>query len=423
MAIFKFLVLAGPRSNILERPNSSIVVTTEDLVFTKARLFDERPSQQFRFVTPVVANEKITVDITHIDDGIFALWTNSTTPTKWTKVISGTGAVTQIVDGSDFLARLTNGASGNAEVFQDVVFMSGERVELLKRARTDDAAQPAQLEIQARETGNYLTSDGVTWSSTQQDFKTYADVSMTAGTETFTLESFLQTRLHELTLRIRLHMDGVAATKIHDWDDVQAYPFVNLASIHGHNLLPRIGVELRSSTDNFSGSDDLRATFVVTEPSFFAHLDPEIAARFWRIATTGTSDDAIRFGQWVLGRALGLAEAPDQQGFQITEVQPQRESRAVHTGELWRNNITDLENRNFQVAFRWKDSELVEFRNEVQRRTQRGLSPMVICSENPASMLAVHGRGPSQWQYSLRAFQIQEGSFLFVESPFGASVP
>ena len=48
---------------------------------------------------------------------------------------------------------------------------------------------------------------------------------------------------------------------------------------------------------------------------------------------------------------------------------------------------------------------------------------MVIASANPASMLAVHGRGPPEWNYQLVAFQIQEGGFRFVESPFGASVP
>jgi hypothetical protein len=245
---------------------------------------------------------------------------------------------------------------------------------------------------------------------------------MTSQVSSFRAETFAETRLHELTLRYRIHMDGASASITHEWDDIQLYPWVSFASIHGHNLLPRIEVQLRASTDNFSSSDVLRATFTVQEPSFFVSID-EYAYRWWRIATVGTSTNAIRFGQVVLGQALDLSSSPDQAGLEITEIQPTRESQAVHTGETWRNNITDLENRRFQLNFRMTDANLALFRDEVLRRTSRGLYPMVIATDNPASWLAAHGRGPADFATRLVAYQIQEGGFEFVESPFGASVP
>lgn len=423
MADAFFQVLAGLRANILERENVGIVVSSENTLFRKERLTDHRPSQEFRF-DAAAADDAITVDANQVGNGNLQSWIDANTPNDFSAIVSGSGAVTQTdIGGGDFVARLTNGASGNAEIVQDLVFPSGERIRALWGSRTTNVDSPAEVEVYNRITGKYLTSDGVTWSSTQQNFKTYAGLTQTDQVEEFTLEGPLETLSHEVTIQIRFHMDGAAASRTNDWDDVFLFPFVNYASVHGHNILPRVTVELRSSTDNFSGSDVLQATFELAKPTFFATITTAVAFRYWRILFSGTNDDPIRVGQSAIGQARQLDRNPFQRGFQVNELQPQRTAETVHSGEQWRTNLTDLHQRMIRLRFRWCDTALDQLRDEIMLRTRRGLDPMFIVADDSKKLLATHARVANEFQYRRVALDVEEGDLIITESPFGMSIP
>lgn len=429
------LVLPGIYANILSRPNTTLSASqTPSSLYPISRIANGRPSQVFIFPA-VAADDYVQADINQVPNGTFEDGFTSGVPDGWTDDSSGTGAVAEetssalIADGSGSGLQLTNGASGFGAAYVDVQFISGESVTLDTFAATDDGSEPATLEIQNLETGNYLTSGGV-WQASQADVRTEAGTSLTQATLEFTLEAFSVTRRHLTTLRIRPHMDGVSSGGTqHNWDNILIYPGVTFASLHGHNLDPKVVPSLEHDKVSTFDSTDLtdEGDFTVDEgPVAYISLASTVYDRFWRVpqftGTQSTATGSIEIGEAVLGQATTLSRNPAHSGFDVAYEIPQEELASRVSGEQWRIKHSKYRQRVVGVSFRHRLTHQTQFLNELIDRTNDGVDPVVVYSERSPlqSDLCVYGRKPAgATSFTTEGGEVDQTEITIVESPFG----
>jgi hypothetical protein len=285
------LLLRGEKLSLLERSGSILSASqTPDPLYPLSRLGDTRPSQLFIF--PTRANDEyIMIDVDQYLNGSFENWTGGE-PNDHEINVTGTGAVTEettspIHDGSSSM-EMTNGASGTAEVLQDVEVLAGEQIELRFAAQTSSAGNPATMEIYNPHTGKWLTTSG-TWSARRQNAVSSVLTSMDEDTLSFTVESFADVRKHSFDLEIRYHMDTAAASTTHHWDAIQFITGIDFTSIHAHNMsaaiIPRLSsadYDIAAATVDRSMRYDGSSDYSVRTSEFSGMVDEkEGTISFW----------------------------------------------------------------------------------------------------------------------------------------------
>lgn len=88
----------------------------------------------------------------------------------------------------------------------------------------------------------------------------------------------------------------VLAVTVTTGSGVTLWPRWNALWVLGHNIDPGLTVEARSSTDNFSGSNVLKATMTVRQPFFATYVGAGVDERYVRLAITGTLQAAGYYG-------------------------------------------------------------------------------------------------------------------------------
>lgn len=428
MILAKTLILPGLQANILERPATILTASqTPSALFPLSRLVDGRPSQEFIFPA-LLADEFIQADINQVLNGLLDLW-DAGLPKDWVVILTGTGIITQetisfFVSGSG--ARLTNLAAGNVVMQQDVVALAGEPWRLDLHARTSSAGSPNEIEVQNLTTAKFLDPAGA-WVALQDNVLEPTATALTQQTFDFTVEPFSITRRHFVKLRLRLHMDAAAASVQHNYDNVLMYPGANLASVHGHNIDPRVVAELRSSSDGFAGNNDLEATFQVEDPTFYASLAATVFKRFWRIPKTvginSADSGSLELGEAVLGNAVTLLGSPRQQGIEIAEFLPQEAVETRLTGEQWRMKQGKHQQRTVRLQFNLNSTKQAQLKDEFLRRTNDGVDQVVVVVDSTKPDSAVHGRKPAGETRFQKSGPFKESfEILIQESPFGPSI-
>ncbi len=415
--------------NILERPNTVLSASqTPSNLFPLSRAADGQPDQVFIFPA-VAANDYIQADINQILNESFETWTLSTTPDQWTSAITNDGTVSEHTGSHVNLGgsglQLTNGATGTAESYQDIVVMAGEEMQINAWFRTDDAAENGELEIRNLQTGNYLDNGGA-WMASQTNALEPVTTVLTLTNLSFTVESFAICRSHLVTLRVRVHMDNTAASKTHNYDDVVLFPSVNFASIHGHNIDPRVTVELHSDfADAAFGSLVDHGDFTVSVPTFFLKIATLQKNRYWRVpqftGTQSTVTGALEVGLCFLGQVISLLGAPSQPGLEIAEILPQERAESRLSRKQWRLRHAKHEQRLIQLQFELlTDARETEFRDEVLKRTEYGVQPMVMVIRSDEADKCIHGRRPpGEATFTIVGGEVSETSLLILESAFG----
>jgi hypothetical protein len=420
------LIAPGLLANILERPNTVLSASqAPSTLHPLSRVADGRPSQMF--IYPAIATDDyVQADINQIPNGDLDDFTAGV-PDDFTVVLSGTGGTAEETSSplvfSGTALRMTNGASGNTEVYADIVVLSGEPFQIRGRGATDDAAEPATLEVRNLQTGNYLTSGGA-WQASQADVISLANTATLAlGSVSATVEPFSVTRSHTVTLRVRLHMDGIAANKQHNWDDVLYLPGVLFASVHGHNLDPKITPELHSDDElTFTAPTD-HGDFAVEVPTFYRKLGALVYDRFWRFAWTGTQSTetgSTALGLLWLGNVTALLRTPTNTGLNVAEELPQEEAETRLSGEQWRTKYAKFRRRFVSLKFRHTQTMQTQFRDEILKRTNDGVDPILLVVRDDRPTLCVHGRRPAgRHDFVVEGGEVDNTELIVHESGWG----
>lgn len=425
-------VAPGLYANILERPGSIVSASqVASALYPLTRLYDGRPSQKFIFPA-LAADDYIQVDINQVLNGTLNSFTGND-PDDWTVEESGTGAVTSqsgvIVSGTG--VQLSNGASGAAAIRQDVLCLSGENMLLDLHAATNNADTPYKVEVINVQTGNYLTPAGA-WQAAQDNAVESNETSIAHKTLAFTIEPYSTTRSHIVYLRVRLHMDGSTASRITSFDDVFLIPQVNAASVHGHNLDPKLVVTLRSSDDlsvdtPFAYDDDLEATFTVDVPSFYAVLATPRTKRFWRVpkivGTNSTQTGSIALGEVALLQTRTLIRAPKNRGLEIAEILPQEAQETRVSGEQWRLQHSQFKQRTARLQWNHDTAAAsgmaAQFKGEIFERAKFGVDPIFIIIRDDRTSACLHARVTARASYRVEGGFVESTEATLQESAYG----
>lgn len=421
-------VAPGLLANILERPGTTLSASQTSLaLYPISRIADGRPSQMYLFAT-AAADDYVQADISQLLNGDLEDWTSGA-PDSFTVAVSGTGAVTEettgakVVGGAGSGAKLANGASGTAESYQDLEVLSGEPIQFRASGLTSNADSPAEIECQNLQTGLYLNTSG-TWQAGQTNCLETTSTSLVQVSNTFAVESFLTTRSHSVTLRFRMHMDAAAASREHNWDGLEVIPGVNLASVHGHNLDAKITAELHSDdASDFSGVTD-HGDFTVDVPTFYLKLATTQYYRYWRpLVMTGTQSSVTgpaELGLLFLGNATALLRSPSHSGLSVAELISQEEAATRLSREQWRVKYTKFRQRFASLRFKQTDTMQVQFRDEILKRTNDGVDPMVLIIRDDRTHLCFHGRRPAgRANFVVEGGEVSETELIFEESAWG----
>jgi hypothetical protein len=370
------LVCAGELANLLARA-SVVGATSEATGYPLSYAYDGRSSEEFRFAS-AVADGAVTADLNLIANGSM----ETSTLSGWTDRSVGTSnsigeELTNFDTGAKAMKMIltTAGASNYAQGTWDVSVRAGERMTLNARLRGNGTVY-ARIRVRNLQTGKYLTSGGA-W-GTVQDAGTRQTASYATTAITFTVETFAQCLGPTATLRVTVLANEASNTGTVYADNVYLWPSWDLMSMHGHNVYPTITAQARSSTDNFSGSDVLKATFTLAAPTCYAYLGvTPCDDRYARLKFVGTPHEAIRLGEIVVARVTALARPPSD-GAELTYSHPDIVSETA-AGEQYVRPLAEWPRRVFALKFnRLSATQKAEAENEVFRRSAGRAYPLLV---------------------------------------------
>jgi hypothetical protein len=235
---------------------------------------------------------------------------------------------------------------------QTIAARAGER-------RRISVAGTANVSVQNLSTGKYLTS-GAAW----QAGSTYCLTA--AGTLSYTVESL--TLCQSPTVSLKITWSASTAT---DW------PQWNAAILFGHNLDVGLTVELRSSTDNFSGSNVLEVTGAILQPAFFMKASATVLNRYGRIALTGTNQATGWLGE-VFPCFLETATDAPEIGLEVRLEEPQIRNVGPF-GDAYVYPLATRPRRIVQMQFdQLATTGAIETRQEMVLRGRGGMYQMVV---------------------------------------------
>jgi hypothetical protein len=369
VSIVRFV--AGRRFNILETGRLS--VSSESTTAPRTRLYDGRPSVPYA-AAAAVANLAFTIDgDTLLGDGSMDAWSGGL-PQGWTLVKTGTGGVTQVAAGAGSAAQLASG-TGTVWLKKDIVVRSGEQRDFTIALAVDSGTIKAS--VQNVRTGAYMTAAGA-WQAALTYFasKTYAGSSAYATTTVATtVEDIAVCQADTVTLRLMVGFD--AGSLVGRVDDFYSWPYVDVASIHSHNIAPANPVEWRTSTDNFVSSDVLRATLLPIEPTFYKLLSSPVSARYHKLIVTGTPEQIVETGQAVIA-ATWTSPRNFEAGFEMKRARDARVS-TTESGDVAVIRRSRWSRRVFGLKFDHISPAAYErFALEVFERSGGQENPLVI---------------------------------------------
>jgi len=302
MGLIDVRVMAGERFNLLER--GTVTSSSEDPLFLRNRLWDGRPSGDYRFAS-AGTDDTITVDGDLLGGlGNFE-GADAIDPPGWTESNSGTGNceidTAQKNSGSSSLLMLAG--TGFGQAYREFQARAGEWINISWAIRGDAGTGVAKVRVQNPRTGRYLTP-GAAWTSTLTNLATQAAAAWATGNLTFQVEDFRTNLYQDPVLRVIVINDTGGSA----WaDDVYVTSGVDILTVHGHTIDPLIVPQFRSSTDNFAASDTLEGTATLDPPSFYVLLGARVYRRYWRLKLVGLNvSGPIQLGEMVIGQTTSL---------------------------------------------------------------------------------------------------------------------
>lgn len=419
----KMYYLAGEKLNLLERAVTAPSMTPAAAAsFPATALYDQRPSQIAKFGS-AAADCRVDIDTNLVTNGGF----ETSTLSGWTDSDTGNGASTETTTAGEFVSGAkalkldTVDVAGVAERYQDIVVRAGERLTFRAQMRKTAAGTAAVVgRIKNLSTGKWLTSAGA-WDASTSDALTTTSTTFGLQSRAFTVESWTILQASTVTLRIYFRKASAgAAAEVGLVDDVELIPDVNFCSIHGHNIDPLIAVQLRSSTDNFSGVDTLEATLSMKQPSFFGVLStPGTARRYWRLKLSGTNTAAPYIGELVLGYAEEITKRM-RQGWTIKWRKAQSRTR-TRAGEQF---VTALGGGHPHRIAQWQfrhasEATMLELRDQILRRTLQGEHAAVIVPVDTEDVV-MFGRFTEEWEVAREFPSMWDSDAMFEEAAFPA---
>jgi hypothetical protein len=202
----------------------------------------------------------------------------------------------------------------------------------------------------------------------------------------FAVESVAECGGPTAILRITILADGGDVY----FDDVDIWPASTFASIHGHNLDPKIVATIAFSDD--ASSYTTAATFTLYPRSFYTTFD-QVNKRYCKLLFTGTNSAAIRLGEAVVGQGLQLAT-----GCRWPVPMRYRMRQDVAHGYVY--SLDDEPPRSVRLDFKHLSSAAyVEYRDELALRARGARWPVVVVPAPAARPdFVLFGRAALQWE-------------------------
>lgn len=382
---------AGYQSNLLQRA-SSVTVTNEDTDFPKANIYDGTAAV-FKGSTEVVPFT-ISADLGEIpaNGGFESAFSGGVPGTGWSKTAGATLVRNTTEQRTGTGALECQGSTANYASFL-VTVHPGQRLKLEAAGRTVSGTGTfARVRVRNLWTGSLLDSSG-NWQSGQ----TTAFLANQTTTYVFQSVAFTVEQgsgfPYTMTLRFELYC---ATIDFPVYDDVAVFYAVNFASLHWSNFIDQTTKPaLRSSTDNFSGSDTLEAEFTPCQPAMYVLLSSPVYRRYWRYNSTTNSNVSFGGSVPVVGEAwLGYAEAAaraQDYGWELSSIRTQIRTSTV-LGAEGVYVPSDHEQRSLSLNFRpGSAAEFLELRERLHRMTKGGADPFVIVPYD-SDDIVIHGR-------------------------------
>ena len=265
--------------------------------------------------TPVIAGSVSTdgyirVDLNLLSDPDF----ENAALASWTDTDGGTGTsvstTTNTKNGGRAIA-VTGSSSASGVNYgsrtQSVLVRAGESLKAnvyCNPKPTGAAAGTGKLFIRNLKTGKYWS--GSAWTSTRTACDTTVSTSDSWSvtlTATFSIESF------DICLEdtVSLSFECVSENGLVHFDQAYLVPGVNFASVHGHNIGPRITPKVQTSDD--LGTWLTRSTMPVKRPAFYSVFTTRYQ-QFWQFLFEGTPHAPYYIGECVLGQYQTSAAQP-----------------------------------------------------------------------------------------------------------------
>ena len=249
---------------------------------------------------------------------------------------------------------------------------SGERRRITSSGATS-------ITLQNLRTGKYLTSGGA-WQ--------VASTSCLSGAGSLDYQVEDLTACQATTVLLKI----VITTGTDVWDQ----PRWNAMGVIGHNLDPALTCELRSSTDNFSGSDVLEAPGTALMPGFFMYDSGGISNRYGRLALTGTNQATPWYGELFPCWLESSIDRPDV-GMEVQYEEPQVRNSGPSGGAPHVYNLAPWPRRIARMAFdQGATTGAIETRQEIVLRCRGGAYPILLAPVD-AEPVVLHGRLTEKW--------------------------
>lgn len=387
---------AGYQANLLQRAAAlgSITVTNENANLPKTNLYDGTGAVFMGSAEATPFN--ITVDMGQVppNGGFESAFVGGLPTAAWGKTSGATLTRNTAIPRSGAGCLACDGTTANY-AYYDLTVYPGQRLKIEAAARVLTGAGPsAKVKVRNMFTGRLLDTNGAWQTAGATSIVDNATTSYVLGSVTFQVETG-QSLPPTMTLRLEFYCI-LSATDTPVYDDVAIYYGVNFCSVHWTNIQQSAGSppQLRSSTDNFSGSDTLEAEMTVAKPAFYSVLSAPVYRRYWR-HVSGRDGNLLNgaapyFGELWIGCVETAGRAQDY-GWSLTPAFPQIRTRTPFGAEAV-NQVGLFEQRRLAMNFRpGASSEYLELYDRLYRITSGGALPLVIVPYDSDDVV-IHGR-------------------------------
>jgi len=333
---------------------------------------------------------------------------------EWTMLGVGTIAASgaDFYSGSECGLLTPGGGATEGIAYQDVVVRPGEELNFFGAAK--GGTGDAHVRIRNRQTGKWLDGADGSWDASVIDvFDETASASWETKALTFTVESLEICKEDTVTLRVYLRASGSGTAK---FDQIELWPSVNWASIHGHNIPPFITPTLQRSDDGSSWTTE--STITLMRDSFYVALSTLESHRYWRILFDGQPDTGtlMYVGEIVLGQYFELLHNPQYGGgISWNDRQTRNES---DIGDEFIQLHGRVPQRALSFTFGFKtDQEYEQFRDLIFRRSRGGVYPIVIAPYDLDPDVVIMGRIRETTTVVKSSFYPRSGEVEIIEAP------
>lgn len=382
------LFCGGRGANILADARTITISPGEDALFPKAGLTDSRLGDVFKFSAAGAAS--ITADLGQATNGDM----EGTFPgTNWSNASTGTGTALQsgtFKRGGASSAKVNGGASGVGIYRHSRQLRTGFRYRVVVYGRNTTTAT-LKLRVFNPETRNYLQTSGGAWSAASADVATTATTSFVAMNTNFTVESFKTCGRREY---VTIYFDLVN-TQNEDvyFDDFDFWPEWDFGAVFGHNLDALMAPELRSSTDNFSGSNVLAVAMTPKRPAFYSKLGASVTSQYARLnLPTANARGIAALGELFLSQYLAPRRGMSSVSGEASTITEQPQIAAGDQVFV----LSDEEVLTLEVPLLGLvTADHEEIRDEILTRAGFGYPMVVVPDDIDDPDLIVFGRRPS----------------------------